>query len=63
MQITVGEVDEFAGDNAGLVVAELELGTEDEEFVRPEWLGREVTHDARYFNSNLAIQPFRDWVK
>ncbi len=55
------EVDEFAGDNAGLVVAELELSAEEEAFDRPAWLGEEVTHDARYFNSNLATQPFCTW--
>jgi len=55
------EVDEFAGDNAGLVVAELELSAEDEAFDAPAWLGPEVTHDARYFNSNLATQPFCTW--
>ena len=55
------EVDEFAGDNAGLVVAELELSAEDEAFEHPAWLGTEVTHDARYFNSNLATHPFRVW--
>ncbi len=55
------EVDEFAGDNAGLVVAELELSAEDEAFERPAWLGEEVTHDTRYFNSNLATQPFCTW--
>ena len=55
------EVDEFAGDNAGLVVAELELSAEDEAFEHPAWLGAEVTHDARYFNSNLATHPFRTW--
>ena len=55
------EVDEFAGDNAGLVVAELELVSEDEAFESPAWLGEEVTHDARYFNSNLATQPYASW--
>ena len=55
------EVDEFAGDNAGLVVAELELASEDEAFTKPDWLGEEVTHDARYFNSNLATHPFSHW--
>lgn len=55
------EVDEFAGDNAGLVVAELELLSEDEAFARPDWLGDEVTPDARYFNSNLATHPFSAW--
>ena len=57
----VWEVDEFAGDNAGLVVAEVELPSEDAAFVRPDWLGEEVTHDARYFNSNLAQHPFCRW--
>jgi adenylate cyclase len=55
------EVDEFQGDNAGLVVAEIELGSEDEAFEPPPWLGAEVTHDARYFNSNLAATPFSTW--
>lgn len=55
------EVDEFLGDNAGLVVAEVELQREDQEFPRPEWLGEEVTGDPRYFNSNLAIRPYREW--
>ncbi|MDR7306245.1 CYTH domain-containing protein [Rhodoferax saidenbachensis] len=58
---TVWEVDVFAGDNAGLVVAEVELASEDQPFVRPDWLGAEVTHDARYFNSNLASHPFTKW--
>ena len=55
------EVDEFLGDNAGLVVAELELDDESEPFARPSWLGAEVTHDVRYFNSQLASHPWRDW--
>jgi adenylate cyclase len=55
------EVDEFLGDNAGLVVAELELDDESEPFVRPSWLGAEVTHDVRYYNSNLASHPWRGW--
>jgi adenylate cyclase len=55
------EVDEFLGDNAGLVVAELELSAEDEPFERPEWLGEEVTADPRYRNSALAQRPFRTW--
>lgn len=58
---TVWEVDVFAGDNAGLVVAEVELGSEDQTFVRPDWLGEEVTQDPRYFNSNLAGHPFTKW--
>ncbi len=55
------EVDEFLGDNAGLVVAEIELAHEDQPFARPPWLGKEVTHDARYFNSNLAAAPYSSW--
>lgn len=55
------EVDEFVGANAGLVVAELELEREDEPYARPSWLGREVTSDARYFNSYLARHPWREW--
>lgn len=57
----VWEVDEFLGDNAGLVVAEIELQSEDQQFAKPDWLGAEVTHDARYFNSNLAEHPFGAW--
>lgn len=55
------EVDEFFGDNAGLVVAELELESEDQPFARPDWLGREVTNDPRYYNSSLVAHPFKDW--
>jgi adenylate cyclase len=59
---TCWEVDEFLGDNAGLVVAEVELQAEDQPFARPPWLGAEVTHDARYYNSNLATHPYRHWT-
>ena len=55
------EVDDFAGDNTGLVVAEVELESEAQAFERPHWLGNEVTQDARYFNSNLASHPFARW--
>jgi adenylate cyclase len=55
------EIDEFLGDNKGLIVAEVELTSEDEEFFRPHWLGHEVTHDHRYFNSNLIEHPFKEW--
>ena len=58
---TTWEVDAFAGANAGLVVAEVELQYEDQPFARPEWLGEEVTHDVRYFNSNLASHPYGGW--
>ena len=55
------EIDEFEGDNAGLVVAEIELPSEDAPFERPDWLGAEVTHDPRYFNSSLATAPYSTW--
>lgn len=58
----VWEVDEFAGDNAGLVVAEIELDSEDEVFERPDWIGAEVTHEMRYYNNALAQHPYCDWV-
>jgi adenylate cyclase len=55
------EVDEFLGDNAGLVIAEIELRSEDQPFSRPEWLGGEVTGDFRYYNSSLASYPYSQW--
>ncbi len=55
------EVDEFHGANQGLVVAEIELDSEDEAFARPPWLGDEVSDDARYFNAELVRHPYRDW--
>ena len=55
------EVDEFHGDNEGLIVAEIELEREDQTFERPSWLHTEVTHDPRYFNSNLSARPYRTW--
>jgi CYTH domain-containing protein len=55
------EVDEFRGDNAGLVLAEIELKSEDQPFSRPTWLGEEVTQDRRYYNSSLAGYPYREW--
>jgi adenylate cyclase len=55
------EIDEFYGDNAGLVVAEVELAAEDEIFERPPWLGREVSEDFRYSNAALSERPWRDW--
>lgn len=57
----VWEVDVFQGENEGLVVAEVELRTEDEPFERPGWLGEEVTDDPRYFNANLVDSPYRTW--
>ena len=55
------EIDVFEGDNAPLVVAELELGAEDEAFERPEWLGREITEDRRYYNHSLSVTPYKTW--
>jgi len=55
------EVDEFHGENAGLIVAEIELQAVDEPFDRPSWLGEEVSQDARYYNSNLSRLPFSQW--
>jgi adenylate cyclase len=57
----VWDLDVFAGENAGLVMAEVELGMEDEVFQMPDWAGREVTGDKRYYNVNLARHPFRHW--
>ena len=55
------EVDEFHGKNTGLIVAEIELESEDEKFEIPDWVGEEVTQDDRYYNMNLAIHPFTSW--
>lgn len=55
------EIDEFHGANAGLVVAELELGAVDEAFATPPWLGEEVSDDPRYYNSRLVERPFGSW--
>lgn len=55
------EIDEFSGDNAGLVLAELELSSEDEPFDLPPWVGVEVSSDPRYFNASLVRHPFRAW--
>jgi CYTH domain-containing protein len=55
------EVDEFFGDNVGLVVAEIELASEDQQFPKPDWVGQEVTDDPRYFNSKLAQNPYSTW--
>ena len=55
------EVDEFYGENEGLIVAEVELGTEDEAFVKPGFIGEEVTGDVRYYNSHLMKKPYKMW--
>lgn len=55
------EVDEFLGVNDGLIVAEVELQSEDQPFPKPDWIGEEVTDDPRYFNANLVTRPFSTW--
>jgi adenylate cyclase len=55
------EVDEFLGDNFGLIVAEIELESEDEKFVIPDWIDKEVTSEEKYYNSNLTIKPYKNW--
>ncbi|MGD8524015.1 MAG: CYTH domain-containing protein [Desulfobacterales bacterium] len=57
----VWEVDEFTGDNQGLIVAEVELQSEDQQFPKPDWVAEEVTGDPRYFNSNLIKNPYTTW--
>ena len=57
------EVDEFHGTNNGLIVAEIELESEDEKFEIPNWIGKEVTQDERYYNMNLVIHPYTSWEK
>jgi adenylate cyclase len=63
--VTVGEhvweVDVFEGENAGLVVAEIELDHEDEAFIKPDWAGEEVSRDPRYYNVYLAQHPYKEW--
>ena len=57
------EVDEFLGDNEGLVIAEVELDTTDELVDLPDWIGEEVTGDTRYYNSMLSVEPFKLWTE
>lgn len=59
----VWEIDEFFGENEGLVVAEIELPDENAVFDKPDWLGEEVSSDPRYFNSNLVRNPYKTWTK
>lgn len=56
------EVDVFFGNNQGLIVAEIELESEDESFTKPDWIHKEVSHDPRYFNSNLLLNPITTWM-
>jgi len=57
----VFEIDEFYGENEGLIMAEIELNSETEAFEKPNWLGKEVTNDIRYYNSYLSKNPFKKW--
>jgi adenylate cyclase len=57
----VWEIDVFAGENSGLVIAEVELANRDQEFCRPSWVGEEITHDRRFYNADLAKRPFGSW--
>jgi adenylate cyclase len=55
------EVDEFGGDNAGLIIAEVELDDEDQDVILPDWVGKEVTGDRRYYNASLIAEPYSSW--
>ena len=55
------EIDEFYGENEGLIIAEIELNSENENFEKPSWLGQEVTSDNRYYNSYLSKNPYKNW--
>ena len=57
----VFEIDEFYGENEGLIVAEIELGSETESFEKPSWLGKEVTNITRYYNAYLSTNPYKNW--
>lgn len=57
----VAEVDEFVGDNVGLIIAEVELKDENEYFQKPEWLGKEVTGNSKYYNAAISNNPFKNW--
>lgn len=55
------EIDEFKGDNEGLIIAEIELDRQDEVFEKPVWVGQEVSNDIRYYNVSLLMHPYKDW--
>ena len=57
------EVDEFYGENEGLIIAEIELSSETEPFEKPDWLGEEVTNDSRFYNAYLSKNPFTSWIQ
>jgi adenylate cyclase len=56
-------VDEFYGENSGLVIAEIELDSETESFEKPSWIGKEVTNDERFYNAYLSQNPYSKWEK
>jgi adenylate cyclase len=58
----IWEIDEFSGENSGLIVAEVEIESEDQQIEKPGWIGPEVTDDPRYFNSNLINYPYKKWL-
>ncbi|MFK7798650.1 MAG: CYTH domain-containing protein [Aureispira sp.] len=60
-QGSLWEIDKFKGDNEGLVLAEIELTHQEEAFVLPKWIGEEVSHDPRFYNSSLIKHPFKNW--
>lgn len=57
----IWEIDEFQGDNAGLVIAEVEMDSENDQILMPAWAGAEVTHEARFYNVSLSRYPYKDW--
>ena len=57
------EIDEFLGKNKGLIIAEIELRDKNEPFVKPDYFGTEVTNNSKYYNSNLSLNPFKNWIK
>ena len=59
----IWEIDRFIGENEGLVIAEIELENENQDFIKPEWVDKEVTGDSRYYNSNLVKNPYCNWKK
>jgi len=58
---TIWEIDEFLGENSGLVIAEVELSSEDSNFYKPNWIGQEVSHDTKYYNYKLVEHPYSKW--
>ncbi|MEY4769185.1 MAG: hypothetical protein RL637_1824 [Pseudomonadota bacterium] len=59
----IWEIDEFWGANQGLIIAEIELASQDESFIKPEWVGEEVTNEQKYYNHYLNYHPYSEWKK